>query len=139
MLLDANDRLAIELNADGVEVPPDLKSYKVCRASLGDNMAVGVNCAEDRHMAMELAEAGADYVRISATANGPGDEPLIAWWAQLFEVPCVAAGPLEPSLMSSAVRMGADFVQPADDMWLSPQSATQTIEQAMQAIGAAGK
>jgi thiamine-phosphate pyrophosphorylase len=67
-----------------------------------------------RHDAMLAAEQGADYVMFGEPADGrrPSFEAIlerVAWWAELFEVPCVgfAAALDEVGPLAAA---GADFV-----------------------------
>jgi len=63
-----NDRpdLARALGADGVHVGQDDASYGEARKLLGPDAIVGVTCHDSRHLAMEAAEAGADYVAFGA-------------------------------------------------------------------------
>ena len=137
VLIENDGKLALSLGADGLEIDADIKALKDLRSKLGTDLAIGVNCGAERHRAMEMAEAGADYVRISPFAPGPGDEPLIAWWSQLFEIPSVTEEALTADEITRAVQLGADFVRPDDAMWVSPQQATDIIAQAMLAIAAA--
>ncbi len=135
VLIENNIDLALRLNADGVEILAELPAYKSARSRLGQHAAIGANCVSNRHIAMELAEAGADYVRFDPFAQGPGDEALIDWWSQLFEIPCVAGVPLEAADIAKAAKLGADFVRPSDRMWTSPRSAADLINDSMKAIG----
>lgn len=137
VLIEDNCELANQLGADGVEIVADVSTLKASRTLLGPDMVIGADCQDDRHVAMELAEAGADYVRLSPYAPGPGDEPLIGWWSQLFEIPCVAADPLSADQISDIARLGADFIRPDDAMWTSPQMATEIVTNAMQELEAA--
>lgn len=134
VLIENDYKLAQALGADGLEIDADVQVLKNHRAAAGADLAIGVNCGNDRHLAMEMAEAGADYVRISPFAAGPGDEPLIAWWSQLFEIPSVTDEALTSEQITEAVQLGADFVRPDDDMWTSASRATEIITQAMLAI-----
>jgi thiamine-phosphate pyrophosphorylase len=81
---------------------------------------------------MEMAEAGADYVGLAN--GGEGGLELIAWWGELFEVPCVALDPVEPDEAGALARLGADFVRPAEAMWASPASARDIVSQTLRAI-----
>ena len=134
VLLQNDYDLAWQLKADGVEIPAHLQLYRSARSSLGDKLAIGVYCAGNRHSAMELAEAGVDYVRLDPFAPGPGDESVLGWWSELFEIPIATAGPLQAEEIARAARLGADFVRPCDDMWASERAATRIIGESMTAI-----
>ena len=93
-------KLARETGADGVHLSwsADIAGrYAAVRATLGGNAIVGAEAGTSRHDAMELGEAGADYVAFTAGAGQlAADETqdrraeLVAWWSELFEVACVA-------------------------------------------------
>jgi thiamine-phosphate pyrophosphorylase len=93
-LVQGDATLARALRADGVHLPwsPTLAAdFAEAREVLGNRYMIGVEIAADsatvRHDAMQLAEAGADYI-----AFGPGEAQidLVGWWAEIFEIPCVA-------------------------------------------------
>lgn len=130
VLCEDDEELAFERATDGVEVAADAAHFAAARRRLGDAAIVGARCGSSRHQAMEMAEAGADYVRIE-----PGDSPedLIAWWAELFEVPCVAGAD------GGAIADGADFAVVPAAMWASPEAARTEVERLMQAIAETGR
>ena len=81
---------------------------------------------------MSAAEAGADYVMFGepdaagARPSFAAVEERVAWWAEIFELPCVGyAGALEE--VAPLVRAGADFVALGDWLW---QDAAGLIAQA---------
>src|SRR5438445_5892730 len=63
-----NDRpdLAAQTGCDGVHVGQQDTPYAEARALLGPDRIVGVTCHASRDLAMEAAEAGADYVAFGA-------------------------------------------------------------------------
>jgi thiamine-phosphate pyrophosphorylase len=63
-----NDRpdLAAETGCDGVHVGQKDAPYAEARRLLGSDRIVGVTCHDSRHLAIEAAEAGADYVAFGA-------------------------------------------------------------------------
>lgn len=109
---------AAERGADGVHIPADPKLYAEARALLGESANIGVACGRDRHEAMALAEAGADYVGFESgeTQNQEGLE-LIAWWSQVFVVPNVVFGVATVEEAARFAREGADFVAPPPTVW----------------------
>ena len=99
VLIEGDARLARTTKADGVQLAwsgEPAQDYEDAREILGGRFIVGAASGTSRHDAMSLAEAGADYVAFGLT-TGPGiDEAraqrddLVAWWGEIFEVPCVA-------------------------------------------------
>src|SRR4051812_10339043 len=63
-----NDRpdLAAKLGCDGVHIGQDDAPFAEARRLVGKDRMVGVTCHDSRHLAMEAAEAGADYVAFGA-------------------------------------------------------------------------
>src|SRR5215467_2498522 len=96
-----NDRpdLALKLDCDGVHIGQEDMRYAEARRIVGPDRQIGVTCKASRHLAMEAAEAGADYVAFGAffpsttkTVTTPADLDILQWWSTLMEVPCVAIG-----------------------------------------------
>jgi thiamine-phosphate pyrophosphorylase len=123
-VLTENDvDLALRHKTDGVEVEAGVVRLVAARRILGKDAIVAAHCGTSRHQAMEMAEAGANYVTL--VADGEGGESLIAWWAELFEVPCVVV--VDSGEAAQAIADGADFLVPSADMWVSPQAAQREI------------
>jgi thiamine-phosphate pyrophosphorylase len=131
VVVAGSDELARRNGADGVEVT-DRPAYDAARKRLGASAIIGADCGASRHFAMEMAEAGADYVGLAN--GGEGGSDLIAWWGELFEVPCVALDPVEPDEAGVLAGLGADFVRPAEVMWDSPERARDIVSQTLRAI-----
>lgn len=131
VVVAGSESLAERLGADGVEVS-DQKGYHAARKRLGASAIVGADCGTSRHFAMEMAEAGADYVGF-ANAGGDGLD-LVAWWAEVFEVPCVALDPVDPEQAGQLARLGVDFVCPAEAMWASPADAKAVVADTLRAL-----
>ena len=72
-----NDRpdLAARLGCDGVHIGQDDAPYAEARRLMGRDKIVGVTCHDSRHLAMEAAEAGADYVAFGAFFPTTTKEP----------------------------------------------------------------
>jgi thiamine-phosphate pyrophosphorylase len=131
-LIENDIERAERLGADGVHIAADLEHYARARALLGETANIGVNCGSSRHAAMQLAEAGADYV-----AFGPEDgcidaidqyTDLIGWWSEVFVGPCVAWNVDNPSNAEVFARAGADFVAPSRTIWQDDNTPTMIAE-----------
>lgn len=124
-LLFGDPALARETGCDGVHLEVIPPKFKALRASLGEEMMVGVSCGVSRHTAMVAAEDGADYVSFgplwdTRTKNRPGDPAALetlAWWAEMMETPCVGVGGITPQTAATAVAAGADFLAVVDAVW----------------------
>jgi len=121
-----NDRpdLAAELRCDGVHVGQEDMSYAAARAQVGRDCIVGVTCHTSRHLAIEAAEAGADYVAFGAFFPTTTKEPkeyaeieTLRWWAELMVVPCVAIGGITAANAKPLVESGADFLAVSSGVW----------------------
>lgn len=133
LLLDEPD-LARQLKADGIHLPDgkDLNDrYQAARKTLGGGRIVGVQVSS-RHDAMVLGEAGADYIafgRLSSAEEAREKQlELIAWWAELFEVPCVALGSSTVNEAVTLARSGADFVEFRIASGISPANIADEIK-----------
>jgi thiamine-phosphate pyrophosphorylase len=122
-LVEENASLAASLGADGVHILADAEAYRTARALLGKDASIGAGCGVNRHEAMRLAEMGADYV---AFGSGPGGEvpleqsiELIAWWSEIFVVPCVAWNVDCAEDAAKLASAGADFVAMSGRTWLA--------------------
>ena len=88
--------------------------------------SIGVFAATSRHIAMEAAEAGADYVAFAQASQAHG-EPLIGWWQDIFEVPAVAFDPVDADGLAALLPQKPDFIRPMDGMWTIPEEASRVI------------
>jgi thiamine-phosphate pyrophosphorylase len=121
-LIENDPARAERAGADGVHIPADTTLYGQAREHLGQRAIIGVGCNESRHDAMLLAELGADYVAFSSTPalSGSGWEEraeLVAWWSEIFVVPCVAWNVETQEEAAEFAGLGADFVALSPDIW----------------------
>ncbi len=132
-----NDRpdLAFKLGADGVHVGQEDASYADARAALGPKRIVGVTCHDSRHLAVEAAEAGADYVAFGAFNPTATKEPktraepeIIEWWSGLMVVPCVAIGGITIENASPLIAAGADFLAVSAGVWDYPAGPDAAVK-----------
>ncbi len=134
-----NDRpdLAKQLNCDGVHVGPEDASYDEARSIVGPDAMVGVTCRDSRHVAMDLAEAGADYVAFgpffpSTTKDVSDREPLdpeiLDIWSKTINVPCVAIGGITVENCEPLVAAGADFLAVSAGVWAYEKGPTEAVK-----------
>ena len=132
-----NDRpdLAAKLGADGVHIGQEDVSYADARAAMGANRIVGVTCHDSRHLAIEAAEAGADYVAFGAffptgtkDAKTRAEPELLRWWADVMVVPCVAIGGITVENCSPLIEAGADFLAVASGVWDYPTGPDAAVK-----------
>lgn len=131
-----NDRpdLAAELDCDGVHVGQQDASYAEARRLVGGAATVGVTCHDSRHLAMEAAEAGADYVAFGAffdtvtkDASTRADPELLTDWQAAMTVPCVAIGGLSVATARQIARAGADFLAVSAGVWAHPEGPANAV------------
>ena len=131
-----NDRpdLAFETGCDGVHVGQSDMPYREARATIGADRIVGVTCHNSRHLAMEAAEAGADYVAFGAFFPTQTKEPktqaspeILEWWSEMMVVPCVAIGGITVANAKSLVEAGADFLAVSAGVWEYPDGAEAAV------------
>jgi thiamine-phosphate pyrophosphorylase len=132
-----NDRpdLAKSLGCDGVHVGQDDTPYAEARAIVGADATVGVTCHNSRHLAMEAAEAGADYVAFGAFFPTATKDPktqadieTIQWWSELMIVPCVAIGGITAENAGPLVDAGADFIAVSSGVWAHPKGPAAAVK-----------
>ena len=131
-----NDRpdLARETGCDGVHVGQTDTPYREARAIMGDDAIVGVTCHDSIHLAMEAAEAGADYVAFGAFFGSTTKQPkhaadidLLARWCTMMTVPCVAIGGITVENCRPLIAAGADFIAVAAGVWAYPDGPAEAV------------
>lgn len=125
-----NDRadLASQAGADGVHLGQSDGAVAEARKLLGREAQIGVTCHDSRHLAMEAAEAGADYVAFGAfyptttkpTTHRP-EPALLSWWTTISGTPCVAIGGITADNAAPLVAAGTDFLAVSAAVWAHPQ------------------
>jgi thiamine-phosphate pyrophosphorylase len=123
------------MGADGVHVGQEDASYTEARAVMGPGRIVGVTCHNSRHLAIEAAEAGADYVAFGAFFATQTKEPktraeveLLEWWSETMVVPCVAIGGITVENCRPLIDAGAGFLAVAAGVWDYPQGPAAAVK-----------
>ena len=133
-----NDRpdLASALGCDGVHVGQTDASVASARRVMGKTAMIGATCHDSRHLAMEAAEAGADYVAFGAfyatgtkeTTHRPEPE-ILTIWQETMEVPSVAIGGITVDNAAPLVAAGADFLAVSAGVWGHPAGPAEAVRQ----------
>lgn len=140
LLLDGFAELAARAGADGSHLN-GIEAFQAGLAALKPARIAGCGGLTTRHDAMLVAEAGADYVMFGepdATGRRPSFDAVaerVAWWAELFEVPCVgfAASLDEVGPLAAA---GADFVA-MDCVFTDPGGTSAAVADAARRLARA--
>ena len=113
-LIADDAELARTLRADGVHLSAGgdpAEAYETARGILGGRYIVGADTGGSRDDAMTLAEIGADYVAFAPKAADTSlRDELCEWWAEIFEVPCVALDVATADEAASLQAVRCDFV-----------------------------
>lgn len=138
-----NDRpdLAAATGCDGVHVGQEDVSYAEARQAVGNDRIVGVTCHDSRHLAIEAAERGADYVAFGAFFATGTKQPktraepeLLRWWSEMMTVPCVAIGGITVENCGPLIEAGADFLAVVAGVWDYPAGPAVAVRDFNQAI-----
>jgi len=121
LLLDGRPDIAIRAGADGAHLT-GIAALTAALGALKPDRIAGAGGLRSRHDAMLAAEAGADYVMFGEpdrdNLRSAFDAVLerIAWWADLFQPPCVGyAANLDE--VGAIAQAGADFIALGDWIW----------------------
>ena len=132
-----NDSVALakRLKADGVHLGQGDGDVREAREILGIDAQIGVTCHNSRHLAMEAAEAGADYVAFGAfyptstkQVEHIADLDTLQKWSMVTEIPCVAIGGVTPDNAKPLIDAGADFLAVSGSVWNHPQGAAEAVK-----------
>ena len=135
VIVDGEARDAARSGADGVQADANAADVSAARQALGKDGIVGAYAAGSRHFAMEAAEAGADYIAFDQTSASLGGEPIVRWWADMMEIPCVAFTPAGPEDLDILLPQKPDFIRPSDAMWQDADAARRIVTALSQRLG----
>jgi len=139
LLLAGRDDIVARSGADGAHLG-NVGALKDAVARLKPKNIAGVGGLRTRHDAMTAGEAGADYVMFGdpdEAGNRASFDAIIdrvGWWAEVFEVPCVAyAARLEE--IEALAAAGADFVAIGTAVFDDPRGLKTALAEAAARLG----
>lgn len=115
LVVEGSALVAARGGADGVHLTGGVEAIAEARSSLKGERIIGAGGLRARHDAMDIGEAGVDYVMFGEPRPDGTVPPLpavierAAWWAEIFETPCVAYAP-DAESVPALVETGAEFV-----------------------------
>ena len=133
--------IAARGGADGIHTSHGAAAAQVLRERLKGERILGAGNVRSRHDAMELGEAGVDYVMFGeprADGSLPALESVVeraAWWAEIFETPCVADAP-DLAAVAPLARTGAEFIALGDAIWAHEEGPGAAVAAALQRCAA---
>jgi thiamine-phosphate pyrophosphorylase len=140
LVLDGRAEIVAEAAADGAHLCGS-EALKHALPSLKPDRIAGVGALWTRHDAMLAGEAGADYVMFGEPAGNGGRPPFpavverVAWWSEVFEVPCVGfAASMDEA--EALARAGAEFVALGEFVWSDPRGPAAAVAAAGQRLSA---
>jgi thiamine-phosphate pyrophosphorylase len=122
LLVAGWEAIVARAGADGVHLAGSRDRLREAIESFKPERIVGFGGLRSRHDAMTVAETGVDYVMFGEPAADGRPPPLddvierTGWWAELFEIPCVAFAP-DLGAVPVLADAGADFVALGDAVW----------------------
>ncbi len=141
LLLDGRPELVARAGVDGAHLT-GIEAFQAAIPTLKPDRIAGCGGIHSRHDAMLAAEGGADYLMFGepdADGHRPSLDAIlerVAWWAEVFESPCVAfAGALdEVGLLAAA---GAEFVAVGDCIFDDARGVAAAVRDAMARLAVA--
>lgn len=141
LVVEDNALVAARGGADGVHLTGGPEAIAEARSSLKGERIIGAGALRARHDAMDVGEAGVDYVMFGDPRPDGSLPPLAAvieragWWAEIFETPCVAYAP-DPESVAALVETGAEFVALGAWAFEEGRDIRALVAQANEAIAA---
>ncbi len=134
LVVYGHSEIVARAGADGCHIS-DVTALRSAAAALKPERILGAGNLTSRHDAMVAAESGADYVMFGepdATGARPSLTAIlerVAWWAEVFEIPCVAfAASIEE--IEPLCAAGADFIALGDDAFADPRGWADAVAEA---------
>ncbi len=134
VLLNDRPDLAARFGCDGVHIGQSDGTLKDARRIMGPDAMIGVTCHDSRHLAMEAAEGGADYVAFGAffptqtkDATTQAELEVLSIWQESMTTPCVAIGGITVDNCTEVIEAGADFIAVSAGVWTHPDGAPAAV------------
>ncbi|MDB5512719.1 MAG: thiamine phosphate synthase [Enterovirga sp.] len=133
--------IATRGGADGAHASTPERLHDLCQR-LKDGRNVGAGGLAMKHDAMVAGELGVDYVMFGERQPDGSVPPFdlveerAAWWAEIFQTPCVVVAP-NLATVPALARTGADFIALGDWLWTHEGGPAAAVEAALRSVSAA--
>lgn len=135
LLIGADPSVSIPSQADGVHVRGGGTLLNGLLKTVKPDRIVGVGGLKTRDEAMDVGESDVDYLMFGEpTGDGfvpPVSQTIerVAWWAEIFNVPCVAYAHRLPDVAALSAT-GADFIALGEAIWNDPRGPAAAVHEA---------
>jgi thiamine-phosphate pyrophosphorylase len=142
LLLAGRDDIVARSGADGAHLG-NVEALMDAVPRLKPKNIAGVGGLQTRHDAMTAGEAGADYVMFGdpdEAGNRASFDAIVdrvGWWAEVFELPCVAYAARLDEIEALAAA-GADFVAIGGAAFDDPRGLKTALAEASARLGNRG-
>jgi thiamine-phosphate pyrophosphorylase len=136
LVLDGHAEIVARAGADGAHLT-GIEALTAALANLKPHRIAGAGGLRTRHDSMLAGERGADYLMFGEP-NGqrPAFDAIlehVAWWSELFEVPCVGyAESLDEA--ASLAAAGADFIALGEFVFFDSRAPSAMIRDAAEQL-----
>ncbi len=127
-ILNDSYKLALEAGADGAHLGAEDGIIAEAKKNSPKNFVIGASCYDSRHLAVEAAEQGADYVSFGAffpsktkKSRGNPTPEIIEWCAEIMDLPIVVIGGIDNQNYKILTEKGADFIAVISYIWQHPK------------------
>jgi thiamine-phosphate pyrophosphorylase len=140
LLLDGRPDLVARAGADGAHLT-GIDALRAALPALKPDRIAGAAGLRSRHDAMLAGETDADYVMFGEPDRRGNRPPLpaleerLAWWAELFQPPCIGYAANADEIRPLA-QTGADFIALGDWIWTQPGGGEAAVAAAAQILAA---
>ncbi|MBF9234807.1 thiamine phosphate synthase [Microvirga alba] len=128
--------IAARGGADGLHIVGQPERARDLRERVKTERAIGAGGIRSKDDAMTLGEAGVDYL-LFGEPRADGSLPTLdivieraAWWAEIFETPCVVYAPSLDAIPALAAT-NAEFIALGDAVWTHAGGPAKGVEAAL--------
>ncbi len=134
-ILNDKFELALNLNCDGVHLGVDDINKDIIK-NRPKNFLMGSSCYDSKHLAMESAEMGFDYLSFGAffesktkISRGKPDISIINWAIEILNLPVVAIGGINSNNCRIFAKNNIDLIAVISFVWQHSSGVKKALEE----------